>query len=95
MIKIKNGKFFYRLTTEKTIDYKPELLNFLVAKGMPEKELHKVNGIDFNSAIGSTVNIKHGKFDLNIKVSEEEVILLFGGQMDSNEFNDLVQGFFG
>jgi hypothetical protein len=94
MINIKSGKFFYRLTTEKNANYKEELLNFLSSRGVSEKELQKANGIDFNSAIGSAVTVKHVRFDLNIKVAETEIILLFGGQMDSNEFNDFVEGFF-
>jgi len=94
MIHVKEGKFFYRLTTEKTETYQEELIRFLMLKGVQEKDLQKVKGIDFNSGIGSAVYIKQSRFDLNVKVAEEEVILLFSGQMDSDEFNDFVEGFF-
>jgi len=95
MITVKEGKFFYKLLTEKADNYKEELIKFLSAKGLVETEIGKVKGIDFATAIGSKIDIRHPRFDLNIKVAEEEVVLLFGCQMDSDEFNDLVEGFFG
>ena len=95
MINVKEGRFFYKLTTEKIPEYKNELLKFLSAKAVQENELQKVGEIDFNSVIETTVNIKHSRFDLNVKVAEEEVILLFGCQMDTDEFNDMVTGYFG
>lgn len=95
MINVKEGRFFYKLITEKTQTYKNELLQFLTAKGVNETELQKVNGIDFDNTLGSKIDIKHPRFDLNVKVAEIEVVLLFGCQMDSEEFNDMVVGFFG
>ena len=94
MINVKDGKFFYRLTTEKDDNYKYKITRFLKIKGVQDNELQKLNDIDFKTAIGTKADIKHVRFDLNIKFTEQEIILLFGGRMDSDEFSDFIAGFF-
>lgn len=94
MIEIKKGRFFYKLVTEKKAGYRDELIRFLSDKGVHERETEKVKGIDFSQAVDTGLNIEHNVFELNIKIVEDEVILLFGCQLDSNEFHDMIAGYF-
>lgn len=92
MISVKNGKFYYRLVTVKTDDYQIKLLEFLAKKGLSESEAKKVADMDFKT--NSSTEVKQTYFDLNIRVADDEVILLFGMNMDSIEFNDFISGYF-
>ena len=94
MMKIKKGIFFYKLLVEKTETLQKELTFFLFKQKLLDKDLALVQQHDFNT--DENIFVKHIKFELNIKSKPQtnEVILLFQTDMASDEFNDLVEGYF-
>lgn len=93
-IKSKKGTAFYRLDTFYKEGYNEELATFLKEKGVPDHELEKLN-IDFMQNIGETIEFKTENWSLKLKIkSKEEVTLLFGTEMNSDEFAQFLGDYF-
>jgi hypothetical protein len=97
MIRIINGRFFYKLEVEKQVKkhvkFKKEVMKFLKKKGMPKEEIHKMRWLSFKNAVGGSIKIKAPDFDLKITVNESTLTLLFGTSMDSNAFAEFIKGY--
>jgi len=94
MIKVLNGKFFYRLDTERKPDYFVDLMAFLIARNVNEKELNKLRQLDINSILQNGLKINANLFNLNVKIKDESITLLFETNLDSLEFDNLIEGYF-
>jgi hypothetical protein len=93
LITVIAGKIFYKLVTEKSQNYKVELMDFLGIKGVGKNYLDAINNFDFN-AVGEKISVKTSEFDLTIKVEQDSVVLLFGTKKDDSEFSDFIAGHF-
>lgn len=94
MIKVIEGKVFYRLETQLVEDYNLELGAFLKEKGVSNRALETKLDIDFRENVGEQIEFKTDKFKLIMTIKEEVVSLLFVCEMDSDEFASFIAGYF-
>ncbi len=95
MLKIKKGIFFYKLLIEKDEQFIDNLLKFLFEQKLTDNQLNTVKQHNFNS--DENLFVKNVKFELNMKAKPQtkEAIFLFQTEMGSDEFNDMIEGYFG
>lgn len=98
MLKIKKGIFYYKLLIEKgdkDEPFKTDLLQFLFKQRLTESQLKSVNDHNFNSE--ENLFVKNIKFELNMKGKPQtkDVVFLFQTEMATDEFNDMIEGYFG
>jgi len=89
MIKLKDGKIFYRLTAEKSNTFVDELSAFLKSKNVDKDEIAKLKELKFVPQV-----IAHDSFTLTVRVKKNEVILLFETLMGSEIFYDFLGSYF-
>jgi len=92
MMKIKNGKVFYRLVIEKDKFIGEQLIAFCCAKKVQWSEIDKLKAIDFNLSGVTVIQMEGVQMDINVKPSE--IILLFTTIMTTDNFNEFTKGFF-
>jgi len=91
-VKIKKGKVYYKVWVNKSeigIDY---MKDFLKAKGVLSFEINKLDNMGDNT---KPVEIFEKDFSLTIDRSHEtDLILLLGCNLNTDEFNKFMEGWF-
>jgi len=89
MMKVIEGKIYYRFDIEKEKETLDKLKFFLADVGVAEKKTRNLT-LDLDS----NQKIQHRKFSLTIKPKQNVVTLLFETTMDSCEFAEVVEEYF-
>jgi len=90
MIKVLNGKIFYKMVCEKNTEFENTLVEFLQKNNVSENEISKLN-IPFEQ---DKTKIEGNDFKINIHYREKDVVLLFETMLTTDEFTEFVKGYF-